>query len=108
MTMDTAAIIELARLTTISLGIAIGAFLAFGITAVIKAPEPTINLMLALIQSGSVIRLGIAVVIVLAIFGLRLIDMVSAEATIATLSGIAGYLLGGQVGFRPPPPPQSN
>src|SRR5262249_12591743 len=86
MTMDVASIIELTRLTTICLGMAIGAFTVFGIAAMIRAPEQTIKLMFALVQSGSVIRLGAAVVIILVIFGLRLTDKISAEATIATLS----------------------
>jgi hypothetical protein len=71
----------------------------------IKAPESTIKLMFALIQSGSVIRLATTVVIVLAIFVLRMVEKISAEATIVTLSGIAGYLLGGQVGSRSPSAP---
>jgi len=109
MTMDVASIIELTRLTTICLGMAIGAFTVFGIAAMIRAPEQTIKLMFALVQSGSVIQLGAAVVIILVIFGLRLTDKISAEATIATLSGIAGYLLGGHEARRSTNhPPQSN
>jgi hypothetical protein len=59
-----------------------------------------IKVIFALINSGSVIRLATAVVIVLTVFGVRLLDKISAEATIATLSGIAGYLLGGQMANR--------
>jgi hypothetical protein len=109
MTLDMPSIIEIARLTTISLGMGFGALLIWGVTAMIKAPEPTIKLMLELVQSESVIRFGTAVVIILAIFGLRLTDRISAEATIATLSGIAGYLLGSHVAGRSTNlPPQSN
>jgi hypothetical protein len=75
----------------------------FGIVAMLKAPEPMTNVMFALINSGAVIRLATAVVIVLAVFGLRLLDKVSAEAAVATLSGIAGYLLGGQIENRRSP-----
>src|ERR1700724_3608541 len=97
MSVDSAAVLELARLTTICLSVALGALALFGIVAMLKAPEAMIKVLFALINSGSIIRLATAVVIVLAVFGLRLMDKVSAEAAIATLSGIAGYLLGGQI-----------
>jgi hypothetical protein len=110
MNVDAGMIVDLSRLTMICLSVAITAFLIFGVVALWRAPESTIKLMLALIQSGSIIRMGTALIIVLAIFGLRLTDKVSAEATIATLSGIAGYLLGGQISpsARSSSPPPSN
>ena len=108
MQVDMNSLIELARLATICIAIVIGAFALVGVAAVFKAPEATTKVMLVLIQSGSLIRIGTAVVIVLVIFGLRLTDKVSAEATIATLSGIAGYLLGGQSSSRRDDSPQSS
>jgi hypothetical protein len=111
--MDSVDVIALSRLTTIVLGMCIGAIVLIVIAGLIKAPESTIKLMLAAVQSGLIIRMTTAVVIVIVIFGLRIIDKVSAEATIATLSGIAGYLLGGQLPRRADTPiasgtPQSN
>ena len=98
--MDSVDVVALSRLTTIILGMCIGAIVLIAIVALMKAPESTIKLMLAAIQSGLIIRMTTAVVIVIVIFGLRIVDKVSAEATIATLSGIAGYLLGGQLPRR--------
>jgi hypothetical protein len=111
--MDSVDVIALSRLTTIVLGMCIGAIVLIVIAGLIKAPESTIKLRLAAVQSGLIIRMTTAVVIVIVIFGLRIIDKVSAEATIATLSGIAGYLLGGQLPRRADTPiasgtPQSN
>ncbi len=103
MNVDMASIIELARLTTIGIGIVIGAFALVVSWRYSRASEATVKLMSAMVQSGSVIRMGTAVIIVLAIFGLRLTDKVSAEATSATLSGIAGYLLGSQTTPQLPP-----
>lgn len=97
---DAVTVLQLARLTTICLVSAFAAATVFGVVAMLKAPEPTIRLMLAFINSGSAIRLAIAVVIILAVFGLRLFDQISAEATVATLSGISGYLLGAQTVSR--------
>jgi hypothetical protein len=111
--MDSVDVVALSRLTTIVLGMCLGAIVLIAIVALIKAPESTIKLMLAAVQSGLIIRMTTAVVIVIVIFGLRIVDKVSAEATIATLSGIAGYLLGGQLPRRADTPtapgtPQSN
>ena len=100
---DTTTVLELAHLTTICLVSAFGAVTIFGVVAMLKAPEPTVKMMLAVISSGSAIRLAIAIVIVLAVFGLRLLDQISPEATIAILSGISGYLLGGQTVGRSQP-----
>jgi hypothetical protein len=98
MNVDAATVVELTRLTTVTLAIAIGCVAIIGVVALLKAPESTTRVMLALIESGTLVRIGIATVILLAVFGLRLLDKVSAEAAIATISGVAGYLLGGQVG----------
>jgi hypothetical protein len=97
---DTATVLELAHLATICLVSVFAASTIFGVVGMLKAPEPTVKMALALITSGSAIRLAIAVVIVLAVFGLRLLDQISPEATIAIISGISGYLLGGQTAGR--------
>lgn len=96
MNVDMNALIELSRLSTIGLAVLICATAVVGIVGLFRAPESTVNVMFAVVHSGSIIRMGTAILIVLAIFGLRILDKVSAEATIATLSGIAGYLLGTQ------------
>jgi hypothetical protein len=99
--METVDVVALSRLTTIVLGMCIGAVTLIAVVGLIRAPESAIKLMLAAIQSGVVIRMTTAIVIVIVVFGLRIIDKISAEATIATLSGIAGYLLGGQLVRQP-------
>ena len=94
-------VVELSRLTTIVLGMCIGTIALITVVGLIRAPESTIKLVQSAVQSGLVIRMTTAVVIVIAIFGLRIIDKVSADAAIATISGIAGYILGSQQAPKP-------
>ena len=90
-------IVIVSQLTSIVLGACLATIALIVIVALIRVPESAIRLLLIAIQSGLIIRMTTAIVIVIAVFGLRLANMISAEATIATLSGIAGYILGGQV-----------
>jgi hypothetical protein len=86
---------EVARLTAAIVAVlivVIGIIATFGIT---KSPVEFSKIAVALVQSGSVTRMATALVIVAAIIGLRVLDKISAEAAIASLSGIAGYVLGG-------------
>jgi hypothetical protein len=94
MNADTQALVEIARLVAIVAGLLIVGGIALGIVAAIKAPELAGKILLAAIQSGSFVRFTTVLVIVATVFALRFLDKVSAEATIATLSGIAGYILG--------------
>jgi hypothetical protein len=103
---------EVARLTAIIVALLIAAATAAAVVGLWKAPEQVAQITLALIQSGSVIRMAVALVIVAAIIGLRVLDKVTADSAITALSGIAGYVLGGvQVPRRrsqKTEPPQSN
>jgi hypothetical protein len=92
---DVTALIEIARLSAALMGLVIIALGGIGIAGFLKAPETFSNVVFALIQSGSLIRMATALVIVSGIVGLRVLDKVSGEAAIAALSGIAGYILGG-------------
>jgi hypothetical protein len=56
-------VVALSRLTTIVLGMCIGAVTLIAIVGLLKAPESAIKLMLAAIQSGVVIRMTTAIVI---------------------------------------------
>jgi len=94
MNVDASTVLELGRLTTILVGIIVAGAVIVGVVSLFKAPEPTTKIFSALVQSDSVLRMATALIIVLAVFGLRLLDKISGEATVATLSGIAGYLLG--------------
>lgn len=94
--LDSKSLTDLAFFVTTATGVVGVATAMVGIVGLLKAPEATAEVMLTMVQSGSVIRLGTAIVIVLAIFGLTLTDKISGEAAVAALSGIAGYLLGGQ------------
>jgi hypothetical protein len=114
MSPDIDALIAIARLSAILMGIVIISGAAISIAGLMRAPEAFSKVIFALIQSGSLIRMATALVIVAAIVGLRVLDKVSGEASIAALSGIAGYVLGG---VRSPSqirqetstlPPQSN
>ncbi|GLS34342.1 hypothetical protein SAMN04488498_109210 [Mesorhizobium albiziae] len=94
-------VVELSRLTAIVLGMCIGTVALIAVVGLVRAPESTIELMLLAAQSGLVIRMTTAIVIVIAIFGLRIIDKISPDAAIATISGIAGYILGSQQAPKP-------
>jgi hypothetical protein len=95
-------IVVISQLTTIILGMCIVALVFIIVAALFKAPEATVQLLSVAVQSGLIIRMTTAIVVVVVVFGLRLANLVSAEATIATLSGIAGYILGGQMALRSP------
>jgi hypothetical protein len=92
---DVDALIQIARLAAIILGIVIVVGGAIAIVGAIKAPELAAKVLLAIIHAGSAIRMATVLVIVAAIVGLRVLDKISAEAAIGALSGIAGYILGG-------------
>jgi hypothetical protein len=94
-------VVALSRQTTIVLGMCVGTNALITVVGLLRAPESTIKLALSAVQSGLVIRMTTAIVIVIAIFGLRIIDKISADAAIATLSGIAGYILGSQQAPKP-------
>jgi hypothetical protein len=94
-------IVAISQLTTIILGMCLGSIVLIIVAALFKAPEATVQLLSVAVQSGLIIRMTTALVIALAVFGLRLANLISAEAAIATLSGIAGYVLGGQAARLP-------
>jgi hypothetical protein len=94
--MDTTTAVELGRLTTICLAFGFGTLTIVMVVALLKAPESSTRVMIAMIDSGSVIHFGIVIIIVMAVITLRLVDKISAESSIATISGVAGYVLGGE------------
>jgi|SRR5580704_1307003 hypothetical protein len=96
MTIDPSVVVELARLCAIVFGILFVAAAIVATTLVLKDPTATVRMLLGLTQTGSIIRGATALVIVLAIVALRLLDKISGDATIATLSAIAGYVLGSE------------
>jgi hypothetical protein len=97
--MDQTVIIELARLTAIVSVIIVVAATAIIVTGAIKAPETAASVILA-VRPGSVVRMVTVISIVVVIFGLRVMDKISADAAISSLSGIAGYILGGSERHR--------
>jgi hypothetical protein len=93
---DTATLVAIVQLFTIAIGILALASVIVGSVTFLKAPETAANVVQALIKSGSLIRMATALVNVAAIFGLRLQDLITGDAAIAALSGIAGYVLGSE------------
>jgi hypothetical protein len=86
-------IVAVSQLTAVILGMCLVALVLIIVAALFRVPEATIQLLSTAVQSGLIIRMTTAIVIVIAVFGLRLSNLVSAEATIATLSGIAAIFL---------------
>jgi hypothetical protein len=95
-------LVELAKFTTITIAIVCGTTALVCVVALLKAPELTARVLLTATRNGNVTKLGGALVIVLAIFGLRMTDRINGDAAAAVLSGIAGYLLGDQTSRKPP------
>lgn len=95
MSPDIATLNQVALYTAIIVGILIVTIGLIAVFGLMKAPKETSQVGIALVQSGSMTRMATALVIVAAIIGLRVLEKISAEAAIASLSGIAGYVLGG-------------
>jgi hypothetical protein len=98
--MDTTTAVELGRLTTVCLAFGFATLAIIMVVALLKAPESTTRVMIAMIDSGAIIRFGIVIVLVMAVITLRLVDKVSAESSTTTISGVAGYVLGGAGSLR--------
>ena len=91
-----AQILEAAKyLTIITVFVAAGATIV-GVIGMIKMPAETLKFMEELVKSGSLIRLATILGIVAAIVILCVVGNISGEASVAALSGIAGYVLGGE------------
>jgi len=55
----------------------------------------------SLAQNANILQLATVLVILAAVYCLRTLDDISAEAATTVLSGIAGYVLGGIAGSKP-------
>lgn len=88
-------LIQIAHFATIIIGMLIVAGAVVTIVSVLKAPELLSKVALALVRSNGVIQTITILVIVTSVVVLRVLDKVSAEASMIALTGIAGYILGG-------------
>ena len=92
--MDQAGSIEIIQITAVLIAVMLLMLCVVVVIAFLKAPIETSNVLRALIQSGNLTRMVTIFGIVTAIYALRVLDKISSEATIASISGIAGYVLG--------------
>jgi hypothetical protein len=93
---DPTTFIEIAKLVAIVAGISAVAVAAVSIVALLRAPDAVTDSVKALVGAGSIIRLITILAIVAALVILGCLGMVSGDAVVAALSGIAGYVLGGE------------
>ncbi|HEY2007663.1 MAG TPA: hypothetical protein VGH23_01645 [Rhizomicrobium sp.] len=88
--------LEVTQLVAIILIVGMVCAIGFGIVSTLKSPELVASVLARLTQTGSIIRLGTILTIVVVVFVLRLFEKIPADATITLLSGIAGYVLGAE------------
>ena len=89
-------LIPLAWMGTAIVVTTIAAVAAVMIISRIKAPEKTAEATLYLIKAGSIIRLVTITSIVVAVSVLCALGPIKGDAAVATLSAIAGYVLGNE------------
>ena len=100
MNTDYEVVIRLAEVLAAFGGIWIVATTVVASIILLKSPENGGKLLISLIGNGNIIRLTTVGMIIVGVLILRFFDKISPEATIATLSGIAGYVLGGENRLR--------
>jgi hypothetical protein len=93
MTPEMALLEEFIRAAAIILSVLIIGGTVVATVGLWKAPETISKIALALIRSHGVTQTIISMIIIGAIIALRLLDKISAEATIGVLGAIMGYVL---------------
>ena len=93
---DPTTFIEIAKLAAVVAGVSAVAAAAVSIVALFRAPDAVAASVRVLVGAGSIIRLITILSIVAALVTLGCLGMVLGDAVVAALSGIAGYVLGGE------------
>jgi hypothetical protein len=94
MNADAQFILELAKYGVLALAVLVAGFTIMGVAIVRRATPETISSNLFLFDQTGILRIVAVVVIVLAVLLLALLGKIEGPATVSTLSGIAGFVLG--------------
>src|SRR5262249_49282928 len=94
---------EIVRYVLIFSGSCILGAVVLAIVGALKAPHVTAEVLQGLIRARTLVRIATILSIIGCVFVLALTKKITGEAAIATLSGIAGYVLGREQQLREGP-----